>query len=57
MVIGDQLIMHWILTFCSLQMMEQSIMEIMPQLIDNFNPDAWSNCLHGVIDGISNGLS
>lgn len=44
-------------TAAGLQVMENVIMEVMPQLIDNFNPDAWSNCLNVVIKAISAGLA
>lgn len=43
-------------TAAGFQVMEQVILEVMPQLIDNFNPDAWTNCLNVVVEGISAGL-
>ncbi|KAI0227090.1 Extracellular giant hemoglobin major globin subunit B2 [Lamellibrachia satsuma] len=44
-------------TAAGFQVMEDVILEIMPQLIDNFNPDAWTNCLNVIIENISAGLA
>ncbi|KAI0227490.1 Extracellular giant hemoglobin major globin subunit B2 [Lamellibrachia satsuma] len=43
-------------TAAGLASMESVILEVMPQLIDNFNPDAWTNCLNVIIEGIAAGL-
>ena len=40
-----------------LQSMKAAIEEVMPQVISNYNDDAWDNCLSVVVDGISAGLA
>ncbi|KAI0225969.1 Extracellular globin-2C [Lamellibrachia satsuma] len=36
--------------------MAKVLMESMPQIVENFNPDAWRNCLIPILNGMSVGL-
>ena len=39
-----------------MQVMEEVILEVMPQVVEGFNPDTWGNCLNVIIEGISGAL-
>lgn len=54
--LADQHAVREGVTTAGFEVMGKVLLASMPQVVEGFNPDAWSNCLIPILNGISAGL-
>ncbi|MRB67461.1 hypothetical protein GH825_29130, partial [Bacillus thuringiensis] len=51
--LADQHAVRAGVTKAAFQLMDDAFVELLPQIVDNFNPDTWQRCWHSAVDIIT----